>query len=165
MNLDAEEVERIAAAALLHDIGKVAVPDSILSKPGALNDEEWEVMRGHSIVGERILRAVPGLGPVARMVRHGHEHFDGNGYPDGLRGEEIPLGSRIVLACDAYDAMTAPRPYRDPMTPDQAAAELVAGAGTQFDPRVVEALLGYLEDRTPVDYAAHRATPRHVGAA
>jgi diguanylate cyclase (GGDEF)-like protein/putative nucleotidyltransferase with HDIG domain len=153
MNLDAEEVERIAAAALLHDIGKVAVPDSILSKPGELNDEEWDVMRRHSVVGERILRAVPGLGPVARMVRHGHERFDGTGYPDGLRGEEIPLGSRIVLACDAYDAMTSPRPYRDALSHEEAVAELVAGTGTQFDARIVDALLGYLEDRMPVDYA------------
>jgi putative nucleotidyltransferase with HDIG domain len=149
LNLDAEEVERIAAAALLHDIGKVAVPDSILSKPGPLNDEEWEVMRGHSIVGERILRAVPGLGPVARMVRHGHERFDGNGYPDALRGEEIPFGSRIVLVCDAYNAMTSARPYRDAMSPDDAMAELVANAGTQFDPRVVAALLDAI-DGAPV---------------
>jgi diguanylate cyclase (GGDEF)-like protein/putative nucleotidyltransferase with HDIG domain len=162
LNLDAEEVERIAAAALLHDIGKVAVPDSVLSKPGPLNDEEWEIMRGHTIVGERILRAVPGLGPVARMVRHGHERFDGNGYPDGLRGEEIPLGSRIVLVCDAYDAMTSPRPYRDALSREQAVAELTAHAGTQFDPRVVQALVGYLEDQTPVDYAAR--APRATAA-
>jgi putative nucleotidyltransferase with HDIG domain len=154
LNLDGEEVERIAAAALLHDIGKVAVPDSILSKPGPLNDEEWAIMREHTVVGERILRAVPGLGPVARMVRHGHERFDGAGYPDGLRGEEIPLGARVVLACDAYDAMTSARPYRDALSHEQAVAELTAGSGTQFDPRVVDALLGYLEDRTPVDYAA-----------
>ncbi|HEY6760308.1 MAG TPA: diguanylate cyclase [Baekduia sp.] len=158
LNLDAEEVERIAAAALLHDIGKVAIPDSILSKPGALNDEEWAVMHNHTVVGERILRAVPGLGPVARMVRHGHERYDGTGYPDGLRGEEIPLGSRILLACDAYDAMTSSRPYREALSHDQAVIELQTGAGTQFDPRVADALLGYLEDRTPVDYAArHRA--------
>ena len=162
MNLDAEEVERIAAAALLHDIGKVAVADSVLSKPGPLNDEEWEIMRGHTIVGERILRAVPGLGPVARMVRHGHERFDGNGYPDGLRGEEIPLGSRIVLVCDAYDAMTSPRPYREALSREQAVAELAAHAGTQFDPRVVDALVGYLDDRTPVDYAAR--PPRAAAA-
>jgi HD-GYP domain-containing protein (c-di-GMP phosphodiesterase class II) len=122
-------------------------------------------MRGHSIVGERILRAVPGLGPVARMVRHGHERFDGNGYPDGLRGDEIPLGSRIVLVCDAYDAMTSPRPYRDALTPQEAVAELVAGSGTQFDPRVVDALLGYLDDRTPVDYAAHRQVRPRMNAA
>jgi diguanylate cyclase (GGDEF)-like protein/putative nucleotidyltransferase with HDIG domain len=154
LGIDGEEVERIAAAALLHDIGKVAVPDSILSKPGALNDEEWAVMREHTIVGERILRAVPGLGPVARIVRHGHERFDGTGYPDGLRGEEIPLGSRIVLACDAYDAMTSPRPYRDALSHDEAAAELLAGAGTQFDDRIVDALLRYIADCTPIDYAA-----------
>jgi diguanylate cyclase (GGDEF)-like protein/putative nucleotidyltransferase with HDIG domain len=158
LNVDAEEVERIAAAALLHDIGKVAVPDSILSKPGPLNDEEWHVMRNHSVVGERILRAVPGLGPVARMVRHGHESYDGSGYPDGLRGEEIPLGSRIVMACDAYDAMTSHRPYRDALGHSAAIAELQANAGTQFDPRVVDALVGYLEDRMPVDYAARAQT-------
>jgi diguanylate cyclase (GGDEF)-like protein/putative nucleotidyltransferase with HDIG domain len=154
LNLDGEDVERIAAAALLHDIGKVAVPDSILNKPGELNAEEWAVMREHTVVGERILRAVPGLGPVARMVRHGHERFDGSGYPDQLRGDHIPLGSRIVMACDAYDAMTSERPYRPAMSHADAVAELQANAGTQFDPRVVEALVGYLVDRTPVDYAA-----------
>jgi diguanylate cyclase (GGDEF)-like protein/putative nucleotidyltransferase with HDIG domain len=163
LGLDGEDVERIAAAALLHDIGKVAVPDSILSKPGALNDEEWQVMRGHTIVGERILRAVPGLGPVARIVRHGHERVDGTGYPDGLRGDEIPVGSRIVLVCDAYDAMTSDRPYRDALTHATAAAQLRAGAGTQFDPRVVDALLQYLSDCLPVDYAA-RATDAESAA-
>jgi len=160
LNLDGEDVERIAAAALLHDIGKVAVPDSILSKPGTLNEEEWAVMREHSVIGERILRAVPGLGPVARMVRHGHERFDGSGYPDGLRGDEIPLGSRIVLACDAFDAMTSERPYRDALSQADAIAELEANSGTQFDPRVVTALVGYLVDRTPVDYAARGETAR-----
>ncbi|WP_027007528.1 HD-GYP domain-containing protein [Conexibacter woesei] len=164
LNLDAEEVERIAAAALLHDIGKVAVPDSILSKPGPLNDEEWSVMRGHSAVGEKILRAVPGLGPVARMVRHGHESWDGSGYPDGLSGHDIPLGSRIVLACDAYDAMTSTRPYRDAMSHEDAVAELAAKSGTQFDPQVVGALLGYLEDRRPVDYAARRSAAAAAAA-
>jgi diguanylate cyclase (GGDEF)-like protein/putative nucleotidyltransferase with HDIG domain len=157
LGIDAEDVERIAAAALLHDIGKVAVPDSILSKPGALNDEEWAVMRRHTVVGERILRAVPGLGPVARIVRHGHERYDGSGYPDALRGDDIPLGSRIVGACDAYDAMVSERPYREAMGHDAAVAELVAGAGTQFDPRIVDVLLTYLAERTPADYAA-RAT-------
>jgi HD-GYP domain-containing protein (c-di-GMP phosphodiesterase class II) len=141
----------------------VAVPDSILSKPGALNDEEWQVMRGHTIVGERILRAVPGLGPVARIVRHGHERVDGTGYPDGLRGDEIPVGSRIVLVCDAYDAMTSERPYREAMSHAAAATELRAGAGTQFDPRVVDALLQYLTDCMPVDYAA-RATDAESAA-
>ena len=154
LRLDSEDVERIAAAALLHDIGKVAVPDSILAKPGPLNDEEWLVMREHSVIGERILRAVPGLGPVARMVRHCHEHVDGSGYPDGLRGDQIPLGSRIVLVCDAYDAMICHRPYRDAMSHAEAAAQLEAGAGTQFDPRIVAALLDVLADRMPVDYAA-----------
>jgi diguanylate cyclase (GGDEF)-like protein/putative nucleotidyltransferase with HDIG domain len=158
LGLDTEAIERIAAAALLHDIGKVAVPDDILNKPGPLSDEEWVVVRQHTIAGERILRAVPGLGPVARIVRHGHERFDGAGYPDGLRGDEIPLGSRIVLACDAYDAMTTTRPYRRAMAHEEAVAELTAGAGTQFDPRIVDALLEYLVARTPVDYAARATT-------
>jgi HD-GYP domain-containing protein (c-di-GMP phosphodiesterase class II) len=100
------------------------------------------------------------------MVRHGHERFDGSGYPDSLRGEEIPLGSRIVLACDAYDAMTSERPYRAPLSHDEAVAELTAGAGSQFDPRVVEALISYLVERTPVDYAARSTTgmPRATAA-
>ncbi|WP_187368834.1 HD-GYP domain-containing protein [Baekduia soli] len=157
LGLDSEDVERIAAAALLHDVGKVAVPDRILRKPGPLDEAEWRVMREHSLVGERILRAVPGLGPVARIVRHCHEHVDGGGYPDGLRDEAIPLGSRIVAVCDAYDAMTSDRPWREAMLPAQAAAELRAGAGTRFDPRIVDALLGYVADCTPVDYAARSA--------
>jgi diguanylate cyclase (GGDEF)-like protein len=152
-----EEVERIATAALLHDLGKLAVPDTVLHKPGPLDDEERRAVHAHPCVGERILRAVPGMGPVARMVRHAHEHYDGGGYPDGLRGEEIPLGSRIVQACDAYDAMTSDRPFQAARTGAEAAAELRAGAGTQFDPRVVEALLGWLADRTPADYAARAA--------
>ena len=101
-------------------------------------------MRQHPVIGERILRAIPSLGPVARIVRHEHERFDGGGYPDGLTGDEIPLGSRIILACDAYHAMTSDRPYRRAMGDAQAVAELARGAGTQFDPRVVTALVGHL---------------------
>jgi diguanylate cyclase (GGDEF)-like protein/putative nucleotidyltransferase with HDIG domain len=153
----ADDVEKIAAAALLHDVGKVAVPDSILNKPGPLTDEERAALHRHPVVGERILRAVPGMGPVARIVRHAHEHVDGRGYPDGLMGEAIPLGSRIVHVCDAFDAMTRDRPHRAAMTRQEAVAELLACAGTQFDPRVVDALVAALEARTPVDYAA-RAT-------
>ena len=88
------------------------MPDRVLHKPGPLAGEEWDVMREHPVIGERILRAIPGMGSVARIVRHEHERFDGTGYPDGLAGEEIPLGSRIILACDAYHAMTSDRPYR-----------------------------------------------------
>jgi diguanylate cyclase (GGDEF)-like protein/putative nucleotidyltransferase with HDIG domain len=144
LGLDDEEVDRVRAAALLHDIGKVAIPDEILNKPGGLTEEEWKVMKDHTVVGERILRAIPGLGGVARIVRHEHERWDATGYPDGLAGEDIPVGSRIILACDAYHAMTSDRPYRAAMTHPQAVDELVKGAGSQFDPQVVEVLVGQL---------------------
>ena len=144
LGLDADEVDRVKAAALLHDIGKVAIPDEILNKPGKLTDDEWKIMQDHTVIGERILRAIPGLGGVARIVRHEHERWDGSGYPDGLVGEEIPIGARIILAADAYHAMTSDRPYRTAMSHAEAMEELTKGAGTQFDPSVVEALVGAL---------------------
>lgn len=145
--LGTTEVEQIRAAALLHDIGKVAIPDHILNKPGPLDDDEWAVMREHPVVGERILRAIPGMGPIARIVRHEHERFDGKGYPDGIAGEEIPIGARIILACDAYHAMVSDRPYREGMSHAEAVRELGDHAGTQFDPRVTEMLIGVLYGR------------------
>jgi diguanylate cyclase (GGDEF)-like protein len=144
LGLDTGEIDKIRQAALLHDIGKVAIPDEVLHKDGPLNDEEWEVMRQHPAIGERILRSIPGLGGVARIVRHEHERFDGGGYPDGLSGNEIPIGSRIILACDAYHAMTSDRPYRKAMEHSAAVRELAASAGTQFDPEVTEQLIGSL---------------------
>jgi diguanylate cyclase (GGDEF)-like protein/putative nucleotidyltransferase with HDIG domain len=144
MGLDEAVVAEVQAAALLHDIGKVAIPDDILNKPGALTDEQWRQMRDHTVIGERILRAIPGLGNVARVVRHEHERWDGGGYPDGVAAEDIPIGSRIILACDAYHAMTSDRPYRAAMSHAEAIAELSANAGTQFDPSVVEVLIGQL---------------------
>ena len=99
-------------------------------------------MRQHPVIGERILRAIPGMGAIARIVRHEHERWDGGGYPDGLAGEEIPIEARIILACDAYHAMTSDRPYRKAMSHREAMAELTTNAGTQFDPQVVEALVG-----------------------
>jgi diguanylate cyclase (GGDEF)-like protein/putative nucleotidyltransferase with HDIG domain len=142
--LDEQEVQRIRYAALLHDIGKVAIPDEILNKPGQLSDEEVEVMKTHTVAGERILRAIPGLGAVARIVRHEHERFDGKGYPDGISGDDIPIGARIILACDAYHAMTSDRPYRKAMDHGEAIRELGKNAGTQFDPQVTEVLIGSL---------------------
>jgi diguanylate cyclase (GGDEF)-like protein len=152
--LGSEEISRVRTAALLHDIGKVGVPDEILHKGGPLTDREWEIMRQHPAIGERILRAIPGLGDVARIVRHEHERWDGSGYPDQLAGAAIPVGSRIILACDAYHAMTSDRPYRKAMQHDQAMAELSGGAGTQFDPDVVQALVGYLYGRRQAGLAA-----------
>jgi diguanylate cyclase (GGDEF)-like protein len=147
LGLPADEVDRVRAAARLHDIGKVAIPDAVLHKAGPLDDAEWKVMQEHPVVGERILRVVPGLGSVARIVRHEHERWNGTGYPDGLAGEAIPIGSRIILACDAYHAMTSDRPYREAMSHAEAVGELSRGAGGQFDPQVTAALIGWLYGR------------------
>ena len=139
VGMASEQLDELARAAELHDIGKVAIPDAILNKPGPLTDDEWTFMRRHTIIGERILGAAPALRPVARLVRASHESWDGSGYPDSLAGEDIPLGARIVAVCDAYHAMTSDRPYRDAMLPAEAIAELRACAGAQFDPMVVKA--------------------------
>jgi diguanylate cyclase (GGDEF)-like protein len=139
LGLGGRELQHIRHAAELHDIGKVAVPSAILDKPGKLDTDEWAFIARHTLIGERILGAAVALRPVATLVRSSHEHFDGNGYPDGLNGAEIPLGARIVSVCDAYDAMTSERPYKAAMTPDEAIAELRRCAGTQFDPAVVAA--------------------------
>ena len=162
--LDEQEVQRIRYAALLHDIGKVAIPDDILNKPAKLTDEEFEMMKTHTIVGERILRAIPGLGGVARIVRSEHERFDGTGYPDGLKGEEIPIGARIILACDAYHAMTSDRPYREAMDHREAIRELGKHAGTQFDPQVTEVLIGALYSRRQQGSTRQRAESDPVAA-
>jgi HD-GYP domain-containing protein (c-di-GMP phosphodiesterase class II) len=128
--------------ALLHDVGKVRVPNSIINKPGPLTAEERAVMERHTIEGEQLLLRVGGLlGEVGRIVRSCHERYDGNGYPDGLAGEEIPLLARIVACCDAFNAMTSDRSYRKAMPQDEAVAELRRGSGTQFDPQVVDALI------------------------
>ena len=144
LGLKEAEAAHIRAAALLHDIGKVAIPDDVLNKNGPLDDEEWKIMREHPVIGERILRAVPGMGPVARIVRHEHERWDGGGYPDGLSGQAIPIGSRVILACDAYHAMTSDRPYRKAMPHAEAIRELSECAGKQFDPEVTKMLIGKL---------------------
>jgi two-component system cell cycle response regulator len=140
-------VRQVRMGALLHDIGKVGIPDDVLHKQGPLDEREWELMRQHPVIGERILRMIPGLGQIARIVRHEHERWDGGGYPDGLAGTAVPVGSRIILACDAYHAMTSDRPYRQAMSHADAIGELTGNAGTQFDPEVVQALVGYLYGR------------------
>jgi PAS domain S-box-containing protein/putative nucleotidyltransferase with HDIG domain len=146
-----QEVQDMRWAALLHDIGKIGIPDSILRKPGPLTPEEWAPMRQHPVIGERILAAVPRLETVARIVRSHHERWDGTGYPDGLAGEEIPLASRIIAVVDAYVAQTDARPYRPARGHDEAVEELRRCAGTQFDPRIVDAFLELLqEERTCV---------------
>ena len=139
LGLDPQEVERARLAAALHDLGKIAIPDEILRKPAALTEDEWEFVRRHPLVGERILLAAPSLAQVAPIVRSSHERYDGGGYPDGLAGTEIPLLARIVYVCDAFDAMTSTRPYAPALTVAEALEELRRGAGTQFDPVVAEA--------------------------
>jgi len=141
LGLGVSQRRAVEFVAMLHDVGKIFVPKEILHKPGELNAYEWEVMRQHTIQGERILKQVGGaLARVARFVRSSHERYDGHGYPDGLAGESIPIESRIVTACDAYSAMTTDRPYRTAMRVDEALEELRDCAGTQFDPQVVSAL-------------------------
>jgi two-component system, cell cycle response regulator len=139
LGLDPRMLRDVRLGATFHDIGKIAVPDAILHKPGRLTAEEFEIVKRHPATGERILAPVPFLAGVRRIVRHDHERWDGTGYPDGLRGEEIPVGARIVFVVDAFDAMTSDRPYRAALTRDEARARLRATAGTQFDPEVVAA--------------------------
>ena len=139
------EVDEVVRAAELHDVGKIAIPPGILDKPGPLDDDEWRVMHQHTIIGERMLHAAPALRAIAPLVRSSHERWDGAGYPDRLRGEDIPLGARIVAVCDAYDAMVANRPYRAGMPSSEALAELRRSAGTQFDPDVVDVFVRLVE--------------------
>jgi putative nucleotidyltransferase with HDIG domain len=140
LGMAGEELRLLELAARLHDVGKLDVADTILHKPGPLDEDEWQEMRRHPDLGADILRKVPGLEDVAPLVRSHHERWDGAGYPDGLAGDEIPLASRVVCACDAFEAMTADRPYRRPLSLDEALAELTAGAESQFDPTVVAEL-------------------------
>ncbi|TML99294.1 MAG: diguanylate cyclase [Actinobacteria bacterium] len=138
------DLDDLARAALLHDVGKVAIPDAILAKPGALDKLEWALMHEHTLIGERILSASPALRPVAPVVRASHERFDGRGYPDGISGERIPLAARVIAVCDAFDAMVSERPYSPPIPLEDALDELSRCAGTQFDPAVVRAFCAEL---------------------
>jgi diguanylate cyclase (GGDEF)-like protein len=156
LGLEPERLDEVARAAELHDIGKMAVPDAIVNKPTTLSDDEWTFMRRHTVIGQSILAAAPAMVPVARLVRSSHERWDGGGYPDGLAATDIPLGARIVFACDAYDAMTSERVYRRAMPAAEALAELRRCAGTQFDPGVVDALSAVLSGATAV---ARTTTP------
>jgi diguanylate cyclase (GGDEF)-like protein len=143
------ELELVAQVAVLHDIGKLGVSTQVLLKPGPLEPDEQALMREHPLIGERILSGIPGLGEVAAAIRCEHERWDGLGYPDGVAGEQIPLASRIVFACDAWRAMRTDRPYRPAISPREALAELHKGAGRQFDPRVAQALLQILGEGVP----------------
>ena len=134
LRIKGEQRQDLLAAAHLHDIGKAAIPAKILNKPGPLTAKEWELMRAHTEVGADILASVPELEGIARVVRHSHERWDGKGYPDGLAGEEIPLGSRIIFCADAFHAIRSDRPYRPGRPAPDVLVEVRANAGTQFDP-------------------------------
>jgi diguanylate cyclase (GGDEF)-like protein len=151
MGLDSDELQQVARAAELHDVGKVAVPDAILHKPGPLDEVEWSFMKQHTIVGDRILSAAPALEPVAKLVRSSHERYDGRGYPDKLAGDDIPLGARIVAVCDAFHAMTSDRPYRRSVGVPAALAELRRCSGLQFDPDVVQAFIAIVDPQTATE--------------
>lgn len=145
-SFDHAEEEVLLAGILLHDIGKIFTPKEILYKAGPLNDEEKAVMRRHPVDGAEVLERIAGLKSMAQNVRYHHEWFNGSGYPEGRKGEEIPLGARIAAVVDAFDAMISDRPYRKAMTVEDAVEELKGGRGTQFDPKVIDALIGlYVE--------------------
>jgi diguanylate cyclase (GGDEF)-like protein len=157
LGLGGDDLAIVQQAASLHDLGKLAVPDAILEKRGPLDEGEWEFIRQHTLIGERILAVAPALAPAARIVRASHERVDGGGYPDGLSGDEIPLAARIVCVCDAFDAMTSVRPYRpDPLSAEAAIEELRQGAGSQFDGRVVEVLVDVIRERARLIASARR---------
>ena len=177
IDVDPRQRQELEFAAMLHDVGKIAIPKEILNKPAKLTDDEFAVMKKHTIEGQHMLDRVGGLlGSVGELVRSCHERWDGKGYPDGLKGEEIPLAARIVFACDAYNAMTTDRVYRPAMSADAALKELHDHAGTQFDPHVVVALNNVIERFEPEYFSAaddvravlaesNAVTARHVGAA
>lgn len=159
MRLDPAARRRVEFGALLHDIGKIAVPAEIINKPGPLDDDEWAVMKLHTVEGQQMLDRVGGvLGEVGRVVRSSHEHYDGSGYPDGLVRNAIPIESRIVTCCDAFSAMTTTRSYREAMSLEAAREELIRNSGTQFDPEVVEALLDVIRKEN-----AEVVPPKTVG--
>jgi two-component system, cell cycle response regulator len=138
LGLSEYEVERIEIAGRLHNVGNLAIPDAILNKPDALFNEEWEIMCTHAEIGQRILASAPSLAHVAELVRSHHERYDGRGYPDGLAGEDIPIGASIIAVCAAFVAMMRQRPFSDAITVEQALAEIHKWSGTQFDPHVAQ---------------------------
>jgi putative nucleotidyltransferase with HDIG domain len=154
LGLDENLLNDIEIAALLHDIGKVGIPDAILNKPGRLTEEEYALMKKHPEYGWAVLRQIPGLEAASLIILHHHESFDGRGYPGKLRGEDIPVGSRIVSVIDAFDAMVSSRPYRQGLPFEEARRRLREASGTQFDPRVVSSFLAHAKTEMSAVFAA-----------
>ncbi|HHW57921.1 MAG TPA: HD-GYP domain-containing protein [Clostridia bacterium] len=151
MGIEGKEAEDIITAARLHDIGKIGIRDEVLNKPGKLTDQEFAEIMDHPVMSYEIINKMKAMENIAKIIRHHHEKYDGKGYPDGLKGEKIPLGSRIIAVADAFDAMTSKRPYRDSFTMAQAIEELKKNAGTQFDPKIVDAFISVIKDLV-IDY-------------
>ena len=149
LKLEPQEIENVVYAGLLHDIGKIGISEEILHKPGVLNVEEWEEIRAHPIIGAKILEPIPLLYDLVPLVKYHHERYDGTGYPEGLAGERIPLGARILAVADAFEAMTTGRPYSQARYPAHALAILVEGMGRQWDAKVVEAFVSVLDGEQP----------------
>ncbi len=164
LGLAAPQLEELKLAAELHDVGKLAIPDTVLHKPGPLTDDDWRLVRQHTLVGQRILAGAPALRTVGEIVRSSHERWDGSGYPDQLAAEQIPLAARIIAVCDAYSAMTSERAYRPALPHHQAIAELHANAGTQFDPRLVDILCNLLDPQPATAPSAASSTAGVTGA-
>jgi two-component system, cell cycle response regulator len=161
LGIEGEELSQLRNGAALHDIGKIAIPDSIINKPSALSADEWALVRQHTLIGERIIRCAPALRGAAPLVRSSHEAFDGSGYPDGLVGDAIPLGARIIAVCDAFDAMISNRNYSTASTMDDALAELDRCRGTQFDPAIVNAFRHIMVHRTQTPTMIHAGIADH----
>ncbi|MEA3254063.1 MAG: HD domain-containing protein, partial [Chloroflexota bacterium] len=159
IGLSPEEVSRISTAALLHDIGKIGIPDKVLNKKSKLDDEEWEAIKSHPKLGAIIVGKVPSLLPCVNGILYHHEKWDGTGYPEGLKGEAIPLDARILAIADAFAAMTSARPYRDVIGSEEVLKRLRQGAGKQFDPALVEVLIGIVEAGFSAEAEASRELP------
>ena len=154
LGLDEEALQNLEVAALLHDIGKVGIPDAILKKPGRLDEDEYALMKKHPEYGWVVLRMLPGFERAALDILHHHENFDGKGYPAGLKGAEIPIVSRIVSVTDAFDAMVSSRPYRKGLPHEEAVRRLILASGTQFDPDVVQCFLSFAQAEMATVFAA-----------
>ncbi len=157
LKLPLDQVEKIRSAAMIHDIGKIAIPDSILQKPGPLSEEEWKVMKLHPVIGADLIKDLEIYADVADIVRYEHERWNGSGYPRGLQGDEIPLGARIVAAADIYNALTTDRPYRPAYSPREAQRIIKEMRGVELDPRVADALLAVLEEEQTEAEAGEKA--------
>jgi response regulator RpfG family c-di-GMP phosphodiesterase len=160
LGLPEDEVERVRMAGRLHDLGKIGIREEVLNKRGPLTEEEYRHVQEHVVIGSQILAPLKHLGPVVDYVRGHHEHWDGTGYPDGLAGEAIPLGARIICAAEIYDALTTSRPYQETMTPEQATERMRSLVGKVIDPKVMEALSRAVERRKTLVFIDENASPR-----